>query len=294
MFLTIIGKTFFIPWGMLYTHPVADDKLKPDGSNFKWEGFWGFRHVIEHNPEWVGRYNVLERDEKQLIRASMNMDEGIDAKFKIQSVKKQREFFARLERDNVLHYQERSSKPELQQALEADDFSDRILYFYCHGRAANLNEDPALRIAHISLTDQQPINDGDIALWLRTQTELKTHPLIFINACKGGQMTTMFFKTFAVEFLKQRARGLIGAQIDIPAEFGAEYAQRLFSEFLKSSRPPEQKIRLGELMRDLTRQFIREYENPLGLIYSLYRGLDVYVDRQPPVPDFAESSGYTH
>jgi hypothetical protein len=283
MVLTITSETFFIPWGMIYTHPHRKEKLKPDGSNFEWDGFWGFRHIIEHNPESYGRYNVLERDEKQLVRASMNMDELIDVDFGIKSVAKQKQFFAQLVEDKILQYQERCSKRELQLALEADDFSDRILYFYCHARAANLNEDPALKIANIKLTDQEPINDGDIALWLRDQTELKTHPLVFINACKGGQMTTMFFKTFAVEFLKQRARGLIGAQIDIPAEFGAEYAQRLFSEFLKSSQPPELKIRLGPLMRQLTREFIDQYKNPLGLIYSLYRGLDVYVDRRPDV-----------
>ena len=58
------------------------------------------------------------------------MDEGIDRNFNIQSVKKQREFFAQLNKDNVLQYQERWSKPELRQALQATGFSDRILYFY--------------------------------------------------------------------------------------------------------------------------------------------------------------------
>jgi hypothetical protein len=266
---------------MIYTHPVAGAKLKADGSNFEWEGFWGYRHIIEHNPEWFGRYNILERDEEHLLRASMNMDEGIDHEYNITSVARQRQFFAQLVDDKVLQYQERCSKEQLQKAFEADDFSDRIIYFYCHGNSAGLNEDPALKVAHIKLTDRQPIDDSDIALWLRAQPELKTHPLIFINACKGGQMTTMFFKTFAVEFLKQRARGLIGAQIDIPAEFAAEYAQRLFSELLKSPQPPEEKIRLGPLMSQLTRDFIDTYRNPLGLIYSLYRGMDVYMDRRP-------------
>jgi len=32
-------------------------------------------------------------------------------------------------------------------------------------------------------------------------------------------------------------------------------------------------------MRELTRLFIKEYQNPLGLLYSLYRGADVYADR---------------
>jgi hypothetical protein len=288
--LTITSKNFFIPWGMIYTHPHAEVELKTDGSNFEWEGFWGFRHIIEHNPEWVGRHNMLERNEENLICASMNLDENIDANLEIRSVAKQKQFFAQLVEDRVLHYQERSVKPQLGEALEADDFSDRILYFYCHGSAGDVDN----RAAQIMLTDGEPINDTDFAFWLREHLELKTHPLIFINACKGGQMTTMFFKTFATELLEKRARGLIGAQIDVPAEFGEVYAKHLFSEFLKSSQPPHVKIRLGPLMRDLARKFIHEYQNPLGLIYSLYRGLDVYVDRRPPVRDFAENSDYTH
>lgn len=45
--LTMTSDAFFIPWGMIYTHPRG--KLNSKGTNFEWQGFWGYRHIIEHN-----------------------------------------------------------------------------------------------------------------------------------------------------------------------------------------------------------------------------------------------------
>src|SRR5262249_27491704 len=104
-----------------------------------------------------------------------------------------------------------------------------------------------------------------------------SNPLVFINACQGGQMTTLFYKTIAAEFLKQNATAVIGGQIDMPAVFAAEYARRLFTKFLDGSSG--RRIRLGPLMRELAQEFVNDHNNPLGLIYSLYRGVDCFVDR---------------
>jgi hypothetical protein len=79
--------------------------------------------------------------------------------------------------------------------------------------------------------------------------------------------------------LKKKALGLIGAQIDLPVLFAEEYARRFFRALL--DRSASGVVRIGPLMRELTRRFITDHRNPLGLVYSLYRGLDSYVAWPP-------------
>jgi hypothetical protein len=275
---TITSNSFFVPWGMIYTHPQADTPLSSDGMNFRWEGFWGYRHIIEHNTEFIELETGITA-ESQLIPASLNIDERIDVNLQVKCIAEQRAFFQELEQQKIVVRKERRERAELQQALEADDFADRILYFYCHGSGAYNANGPNLQPANITLTDGEPITGPDITFWLRKNQDFKLHPLVFINACQGGHMTTLFYQTLAAEFLKRKAVGLIGCQVDIPAQFATEYAKRLLSEFLNSSQSPNKKVRLGPLMRDLTRTFIDQYHNPLGLVYSIYRGADCYIDR---------------
>lgn len=280
MVFTITSDSFFVPWGMLYTHPESGKGLSSDGSNFMKEGFWGYRHIIEHNTIDIELETGIKPDYDGLIAASMNFDENIDTQLGVSCVIEQQELFERLKRLKVISHTERRQKDELQRALEGEDFADRILYFYCHGEGASGTDGPSLKSANIRLTDRQPITGSDIAFWLRSRRELRTRPLVFINACQGGQMTTLFYQTIASEFLRQKAVGLVGCQIDIPAPFAAEYAKRLLSEFINSQRPMPEKVRLGPLLNELTKEFINVHHNPLGLVYSLYRGMDCYIDRK--------------
>ena len=72
---------------------------------------------------------------------------------------------------------------------------------------------------------------------------------------------------------------MIGTQITIPAVFAQEYAERFFEEFLREPLENEENVRVGPLMRNLARKFIDDYNNPLGLVYSLYKGADCFIVR---------------
>jgi hypothetical protein len=87
-------------------------------------------------------------------------------------------------------------------------------------------------------------------------------------------MSSLFFGTLGKKMLDKGANCMIGPQIDMPVLFGAEYAQRLFERFLNPGQ------RLGDAVRALAREFADRYRNPLGLTYSLYRGVDVFLARQ--------------
>jgi hypothetical protein len=273
---TITSDSFFVPWNMIYTHPVANEELKSDGSNFRPEGFWGYRHIIEHNTIYQQLDMAIGSDSP--LVASLNVDKRIDKKLGLTTIKDQMQLFDNLHTLQVIKKEQRFNKPELQAAFERPDFCDRLVYFYCHGKGSYEEKRPTQATGSLSLTDGQEITRSDISYWRKKNQVLDSHPLVFINACQGGQMSTLFYLSIANEFLKHEAVGLIGSQIDIPAPFAAEYAKRLITRFVNG--PQDQKTRLGPLMRDLTREFFDDHKNPLGLAYSLYRGADCYVHRR--------------
>jgi hypothetical protein len=258
---------------MIYVHPEKGVDLAPDGSSFKKDGFWGYRHIVEHNTAQVDLPTELKPDGTGKIHASINIDESIDQCLGVPCIAPQLAFFRG---QASLSAVERRTKRELETALSEANFADQIVYFCCHGSGANEGDATSLKPSRIALTDRKEITAADISYW-RKGNELVSNPLVFINACQGGQMNTLFYKTIAAEFLKRNAMAVIGAQIDIPAVFAAEYACRLFTRFLDGSSG--KRIRLGPLMRDLAQEFVNDHHNPLGLVYSLYRGADCFVDR---------------
>jgi hypothetical protein len=271
--LTITSDVFFVPWNMIYVHPEKGAELAPDGSNFKREGFWGYQHIIEHNTVQVTLPTELKPDAAGKIHASVNIDEGIDQGLGVPCIAPQLAFFRG---QPGLTAVERRTKPELETALRSAKFDDQIVYFCCHGSGADEGGATSLKQSRLALTDSKEITSADFKVW-RNGRSLASNPLVFINACQGGQMTTLFYKTIAAEFLKQDAMAVIGGQIDMPAAFAAEYARRLFTRFLDGS--PGQRVRLGTLMRELAQEFVNDHNNPLGLVYSLYRGADCFVVR---------------
>lgn len=274
MVLTVTAAEHFIPWGMLYLHPDPQHGLAPDGSNFRWEGFLGWRHIIEHNPRWVNLGTAIAAGEAGAVATSFNYDRRLDEELGVECIAPQRTFFA--DRSAVLDLVERTEKAELRDALAADPFADRIVYFCCHGRGALALDEASLQQTGLALSDGDLITGGEIAFWLQRRT-LESQPFVFLNACQGGQMTTLLYRTIAVELMKRHAVGLVGPQLDVPAVFAAEYAQRFFRRLLGEEGGPP--ARVGEIVRDLARTFLEQHGNPLGLAYSLYRGVDCHLSR---------------
>jgi hypothetical protein len=81
-------------------------------------------------------------------------------------------------------------------------------------------------------------------------------------------MSSLFYTAFGPSLLGGGANCLLGPQVDVPVRFGAEYARRLLAAFL------EPETRLGDVVQRLAKGFIDDHDNPLGLIFSLYRGMD--------------------
>ena len=128
--------------------------------------------------------------------------------------------------------------------------------------------------ASMELSDGCRFEVSDIRQWLGRRT-LDSHPLVFLNSCQGGQMESLFYHSFAAELLVRKATCVVGAQIDVPLALAPEYARRFFARFLKGYE------HVGAIVRDLAAEFLNRYHNPLGLIFSSYRGLDTYFEAPP-------------
>ena len=266
--ICITSTTLFMPWGMVYTHPTPDEALASDGSNWKKEGFWGYQHTVWQNTKKQGLKSEITLSDVVL---SLNFDETLPSTLKLPGLTEHFDKISALAGNRSIR---RTKKAELETAFRNRRATiESIVYFYCHGRGATTSGNVNLRDTQLRMTDQ-PISTYDLQLWSGNE-KLPTHPLVFINACQGGQMTTMFYKTLAAELLRQEAVGLIGAQIDIPAVFAAEYGHRILSTFLARSN---RSVRLGTVIRDVNRFVFNEHRNPLGLAYSLYRGANCFID----------------
>jgi len=258
-----------VPWSLIYAgDPNDEEDVRP-------EGFLGYQHLIEHSPEQAGSLG-FEVSADRPLKVGLQLDGLIDTELKVDCLRPVRELFSSYETDDF-DGKERLSKSELAAAFRRNlAGDDQVLYFCCH---ANQEGDfTAIRpdLGYLTLSDR-PLHDaehritpGDIGVWMRLGHPDR-HPIVFLNACQGGQMTSTFYKGFGELFLGLKASSVIGPQIEIPAIFAGRFATLFFERLFDGSAS------VGEILFDLRREFLDDYNNPLGLAYSLYRGADTRI-----------------
>jgi hypothetical protein len=177
----------------------------------------------------------------------------------------------------------RETKSELGSAIKSSDYGDNIIYFGCHGTGVSAATGPAQAL--VRLTDKEPIRSTDLTDWL-AQSPLRTNPLIFINACEAGQMSVIYTSIGRV-LMDSGANCLLGAQVDIPPSFAAAYARAFFPQVTVPGAAvlgQEAPVRVGDVFQELAKTWIIQRKNPLGLVMSLYRGLDSHFCRAQDYP----------
>jgi hypothetical protein len=261
--ISIESDSLIVPWAMLYAGPERPDEY-PNEDRWSLEGFWGYRHVIEHTFTRVDDFDARITVVGGKVVVGLNVDHGVDRQFpKTPYIAPTLEFFHG--RAEVVV---REDKRTLSEHFRSHDFADQVTYFGCHGKvsgAGGLVEHPYLKLG-----DGERIYGTEIESWL-VDAPLPTRPFVYVGACQGGQVCSSFYAAFGQILLGNGGRCLIGPQIDLPPAFACEYSRRLFSEFLDTG------AKLGDIVRSLARRFADEHANPLGLMFSLYRGIDVHL-----------------
>ena len=281
--IAFLSEDFFIPWSMLYTQPPDKEPLAADGSNWEASGFWGYPHILHHSTTDYDFESRIKLSNTGDLPFSINFDDRLfcDQSLVDDSIPLT---FGDLIKQHIKNIKTlalagnacilRTKKAELKLALTVNRQKiERVLYFYCHGHGSSSGRVASTTSASLSLKDGE-VTAGDFADWARRAPP--TGALIMINACQGGQMTTLFYKSFAKQLLREGAVGLIGPQIDVPAVFASAYGELLLQQFL--ARSSESVRRLGPLMQSVNQTMWDTHKNPLGLVYSLYHGVNCFID----------------
>jgi hypothetical protein len=133
------------------------------------------------------------------------------------------------------------------------------VYFYSHGGTDEIMERPYLEIS-----------DGRINANFLEASHLKwPHaPLVFLNGCATGDYGPESYVSLIEDFREAGAIGVVGTECPVPETFAEAYASELFPYLFRGEH-------LGEAMLDVRLKFLKEYKNPLGLLYTLYAANEV-------------------
>jgi hypothetical protein len=265
--LQIVAESTPVPWGLLYVGDVSP------GASLDWSNFIGMRHIVEQIP----LQNTLTVSDSVIfsnrprLSVSTNVNTGIDKLMRATFVADQTTFWANAVKSRKpMQVTSRQTSGEVVDALRSKFTDDQIVYFYCHAKAAGLT-DPGGADGSCLVFDDAEVTLGDLKLDAPVDVLLPGNPLVFINACESAEMSPSFYDGFVPYFMAKGARGVIGTECKTPAIFAAAWAQGFFEDFLDGDS-------LGETFLNLRKKFVRENNNPLGLLYAVHCDADTQID----------------
>jgi hypothetical protein len=97
--------------------------------------------------------------------------------------------------------------------------------------------------------------------------------LIFLNACGTAAFHPLHATDFPTFFLKNKHLGFIGTETNVPDTVAALFSEAFYTRLL-DTRP------IGESVVLARRQLVRDWANPIGLLYALYADPDVRLERR--------------
>jgi hypothetical protein len=264
-----------VPWSLLYLGDAAE------GASLDWSHFLGMRHVVEQLPYSSDLGSpVNELDSRPQLTVGLNINGTIDQQFHVTSVADHVQRWQQLASERQgLSLLTRTTKADVLAALRDPTSGDRIVYFFCHATADGLDGDPDGASLVMGLP-ADALRLYDLNLDAPTETKLREHPLVFINACESAELSPLFYAGFVPYFMAKGARGVIGTEANTPVVFATAFAEALVSRLLSGSA-------LGQAVLDTRREFLDRDRNPLGLLYAVYCDADTHI-----VPALAVSTGH--
>jgi hypothetical protein len=262
-------------WEMMYTGPDAGSVMK--------RCFWGFRFPIG-NLYW-----------DTLLPDSVGLGGGIFASAHSQLPHSAEELEAiRQELDTLkqrLKLQVRSifldehSPHILEEGLDEDEQSERLLYFFHHEdfsygmvhfacHCENPPNEESVLNASLELTAQDKglaVRLGKFRNFARNDLGFPNAPLVFLNACESGTPLHLLQSVrFPRELINFGAGGVIATSCTVPDNFASAFAAQFYQRLLSMPSSKKRIAHIGEALFQTRLFFLEERNNPLGLAYSLY------------------------
>jgi hypothetical protein len=268
LWIKITSDSFYAPWNLMY---LGD--FKKDVSADK---FWGYQHFIEHDTADSTSSRVL----KPGLSVALHFDEAIDKQFV--DIKCNEHIVELLKSYDAVSVNQRNTKDGFLDQL-SKGAREEFFYFCCHA-VSDADTDVSLGKARFMLTDlrsieeqkefkddREAIEPDDLDVYA---PKLVNRPVVFMNCCQVAKMNSVFYRGFAAKFLYYYASAVIGPNIEIPTVFARDFAKKFFKQFFRGGSD----CNLGSVLLALRREFFDKHENPLGLVYLLYRGADIHIE----------------
>ena len=249
--IQVASEDFFLPWELVY--PFSPEKPS-------YEHFWGMNYIIS-------RVIVQEARPGAFVSPIIPVTDcpklGLLTYCRLPSVaEKEIPFFEKLHSDGKIALVKLRALDPGKRREEFKEFktfwaeSLDLAHFACHA----FYEDELPDLSYILLSDEFPITLMDMEV---NDIVINGHPLVILNACETGNLKPLYTSFFAGALLKYGARGVVATECAVPDDFAADFAQRLYAHLL-AGEP------LGESLLATRRYFLEEYQNPSGLLYSMY------------------------
>jgi hypothetical protein len=279
----VSGDDFYIPWNILYDKPYDSRSNQIEKS-----AFWGYKYVFDIRPgRTISESRPITTPVSDYSHTGLDFvfgsyNEEINAKNQrdeqyIFLRGKQRKFLESLLA--ISKVSEPIDEKTFLSHLEAQQTHPDIIYFFTHARGESLklrnpkadNNDPTSYIVEgqepkIFLQPPRqgvpPITPTDIERLSRRKTFV-SNPLVFINACESGELTTLTVDSFVSHFFVLGAKGILVTDAVVWQAF-AEAFGRIFIERYSKGEP------VGKILLEIRREYLDNNSNPFGFLYTYY------------------------
>lgn len=160
---------------------------------------------------------------------------------------------------------------------------DHFHHFSCHcDTSANTSEQHYLMLASDRAICQASIGEVSDQFTLLSLERGYKHspqdPIVFLNACTTTSIQPTNISSFAWLFLyENRNRAVIGTEAAVPDIVAAEFSKLFYCSLLAG-------YTLGESIQRAKWGLVRQYGNPIALIYAMYANPDIRIIRPPQSP----------
>jgi hypothetical protein len=157
----------------------------------------------------------------------------------------------------------------------------QVHHFACHcDTTADLDDDYTLRLS-TKRGRPRDISLGDLRRAYRERftadrDDRRHRGIIVLNACASSRTNPLTAASFAQWFVASGHRAFIGTETDVPDGVASGFAAAFYGRLLEARRP------LGEAVVWARRDLLRDFRNPLGLLYVVYGDTDLVVERPRP------------
>jgi len=275
MNIEIVTERFVFPWALLYDRDLS----KPEQVNT--DGFWGFRHIIQHLPEFYGTALVPIASEitvEDAFTVGFFSEQSLESESGLPLVQQQRDALETLPGIELHPY---PARQDLYDLLSNPDAPEHFLYFFCRAESYFPGDQTRSKIV---------LSDGDIRLddlvskVPASLLPLKQSPLVFLNACQSTQLNPYLYNGLVPYLMSRGIRGVVGTESEVPAPFAADFARRFIQRFATGNQT------LGETLLRLRQEYLSREHNLLGLFYGLYSNGEIIVHREQPAGEGKEET----